>query len=123
MITFSHEGNFSKTFNFLRRNKKFKPSDLAKFGQIGVDALRSATPVDSGVTADSWYFEIVEREGTIEIRWNNSNIVKGVPIAVILQYGHATGTGGWVEGRDYINPAIQPIFNLIAENAWKELTR
>lgn len=123
MITFSHEGNFSKTFDFLKRNKKIRPSDLAKFGQIGVEALRSSTPVDSGLTADSWYFEIVEKNGQIELRWNNSNIVDGVPIAIILQYGHATGTGGWVEGRDYINPAIQPIFDLIADNAWKELTR
>lgn len=123
MITFSHEGNFSKTFDFLKRNKKIRPSDLAKFGQIGVEALRNSTPVDSGLTADSWYFEIVEKEGQIELRWNNSNVVDGVPIAIILQYGHATGTGGWVEGRDYINPAIQPIFDLIADNAWKELTR
>lgn len=123
MITFSHEGNFSKTFNFLKRNKKIQPSDLAKFGQIGVEALRNSTPVDSGLTAESWYFEIVEKNGQIELRWNNSNIVDGVPIAIILQYGHATGTGGWVEGRDYINPAIQPIFDLIADNAWKELTR
>ena len=123
MITFSHEGNFSKTFNFLRRNRKITITDLAKFGQLGVDALSANTPVDSGLTASSWYYDIVEKDGRIEIQWKNSNIQDGVPIAVILQYGHATGTGGWVEGIDYINPAIQPIFNLIAENAWKELTK
>lgn len=121
MITFTHKGNFSKTLNFLQRKINIK--DLEKFGAIGVEALREATPKDTGVTADSWYYRIVESNGRISIEWLNSNIQDGVPIAVILQYGHATGTGGWVEGIDYINPAIQPIFNLIAENAWKELTR
>ena len=121
MITFSHKGNFSKTLNFLKR--KISVSDLEKFGQVGVDALRQATPKDTGVTADSWYYQIVEKNGQISIEWSNSNIQDGVPIAVILQYGHATRTGGWVEGRDYINPAIQPIFDLIAENSWKELTK
>lgn len=122
MITFTHEGDFSKTFDFFKRAQKLTLPDLAKFGEIGAAALRANTPVDTGMTAASWYYDITQTDGRIEIQWNNRNIVNGVPIAVILQYGHATGTGGWVEGRDYINPAIQPIFDLIAENAWKELT-
>ena len=123
MIKFVHEGNFKKTFNFFKRSQKMDVIDLHKFGQLGVEALREATPVDSGLTAESWYYEISDDDGRLNIVWRNSNIQDGVPIAVILQYGHATGTGGWVEGRDYINPAIQPIFDAIAENAWKELTK
>lgn len=123
MITFSHKGNFSKTKNFLKGNHKLTLADLKKFGDLGVQVLAEATPYDTGKTAESWYYDIVDDNGTISIEWKNSNIVDGVPIAVILQYGHATGTGGWVEGRDYINPAIQPIFDLIAESAWKELTK
>lgn len=123
MITFSHKGNFSKTKNFLKGNHKLTLADLKKFGDLGVSVLAEATPYDTGTTARSWYYDIVDDNGTISIEWKNSNIVDGVPIAVILQYGHATGTGGWVEGRDYINPAIQPIFDLIAESAWKELTK
>ena len=86
-------------------------------------ALASATPVDSGETATSWYYEITNKNNTITISFHNSNIQNGVPIAIILQYGHGTGTGGWVQGRDYINPAIQPIFDQIANYAWKEVTR
>ena len=86
-------------------------------------ALASATPVDSGLTASSWSYEITNKNGTATISFRNSNIQNGVPIAIILQYGHATGTGGWVEGRDYINPAIQPIFDQIANDAWKEVER
>ena len=123
MITFSHKGNFSKTKNFLKGNHKLTLPDLKKFGDLGVQVLAEATPYDTGKTAESWYYDIVDDNGTISIEWKNSNVVDGVPIAVILQYGHATGTGGWVEGRDYINPAIQPIFDLIAESAWKELTK
>lgn len=121
MITFTHKGDFSKTFKFLQR--KINAKDLTKFGELGVVALREATPKDTGVTADSWYYRIVEENGRLSIEWLNSNIQNGVPIAIILQYGHATGTGGWVEGIDYINPAIRPIFQSIADNAWRELTR
>lgn len=85
-------------------------------------ALASATPVDSGETAGSWYYRIENRKGSAIISFHNSNIQNGVPIAIILQYGHGTGTGGWVEGIDYINPAIQPIFDEIAKNAWREVT-
>lgn len=124
MISFGHKGDFSKTMKFLVQAKNsVKLSDLDKYGREGVAALASATPVDTGETANSWYYEIVRGNGTISITFNNSHIQNGVPIAVILQYGHGTGTGGWVEGRDYINPAIQPIFDKIAENAWREVTK
>ena len=124
MISFRQKGDFSKTMQFLVKAKKgIKLSDLDKYGREGVAALASATPVDTGETANSWYYEIVHENGTITITFNNSHIQNGVPIAVILQYGHGTGTGGWVEGRDYINPAIQPIFDKIAENAWREVTK
>ena len=124
MISFRQKGDFSKTMQFLVKAKKgVKLSDLDKYGREGVAALASATPVDTGETANSWYYEIVHENGTITIMFNNSHIQNGVPIAVILQYGHGTGTGGWVEGRDYINPAIQPLFDKIAENAWREVTK
>ena len=91
---------------------------------FGFDKFKeAATPVDSGETAASWYYEITNKNNTITISFHNSNIQNGVPIAILLQYGHGTGTGGWVQGRDYINPAIQPIFDQIAEYAWKEVTR
>ena len=86
-------------------------------------ALASATPVESGQTASSWYYEIEQSAGSTTIRFNNSNINKGVPIAIILQYGHGTGTGGWVQGRDYINPAIQPVFDRIVQEVWREVTK
>jgi hypothetical protein len=98
-------------------------SDLDKYGREGVAALASATPVESGLTASSWYYKIERSNGSVSINFYNSNIQNGVPIAVILQYGHGTGTGGWVEGRDYINPAIRPIFDKIANDAWREVTR
>ena len=124
MINFRQKGDFSKTMQFLGKAKKgVTLADLDKYGREGVAALASATPVDTGETANSWYYEIVRGNGTVSINFNNSNVQNGVPIAVILQYGHGTGTGGWVEGRDYINPAIQPIFDKIAENAWREVTK
>lgn len=124
MIKFEHKGNFTKTSNFLSKAKKaLRFSTLDKYGQAGVAALSSATPKDSGKTASSWYYEIERQNGSISINFNNSNVNKGVPIAIILQMGHGTGTGGWVEGRDYINPAIRPIFDEIANSAWKEVTK
>lgn len=124
MITFRHKGDFSKTTRYLERVKSaIRLSDLDKYGQAGVAALASATPTETGKTASSWYYEIEKSNSTIKINFNNSNINDGVPIAVILQLGHGTGTGGWVEGRDYINPAIQPIFDEIANNAWREVTK
>ena len=124
MITFRHKGDFSKTTKFLGKARKaVNLRDLDKYGRQGVAALASATPVESGLTANSWRYEIERGAGTISIVFSNSNIQNGVPIAIILQYGHGTGTGGWVEGRDYINPAIQPIFDKITNEAWREVTR
>lgn len=124
MISFRQKGDFSKLTRYLERVKEaVKVGDLDKYGREGVAALASATPVDSGKTANSWYYEIENKKGSASITFYNSNIQNGVPIAIILQYGHGTGTGGWVQGRDYINPAIQPIFDKIAENAWREVTK
>lgn len=124
MITFRQKGDFSKLTRFLERAKNaVKIGDLDKYGREGVAALSSATPVDSGETAKSWYYEITNKNGRATITFYNSNIQNGVPIAIILQYGHGTGTGGWVEGRDYINPSIQPIFDKIADSAWREVTK
>ena len=124
MITFRHTGDFSKTTRFLEKVKgAVRLSDLDRYGREGVTALASATPVDSGLTAKSWYYTITNKNGSITITFNNSNIQNGVPIAIILQYGHGTRNGGWVQGRDYINPAIQPIFDNIANNAWREVTK
>lgn len=124
MIKFTHKGDFSKFSSFLEKAKNVvKIGELDKYGEAGVAALSSATPVDSGVTASSWYYEIERQNGKVAINFCNSNNNDGVPIAIILQLGHATGTGGWVEGRDYINPAIRPVFDEIANNAWKEVTK
>lgn len=124
MITFRQHGDFANLTKFLEgASKTFDIKILDKYGQAGVNTLSSATPVDSGKTANSWYYKIENRKGSTAIVFCNSNVQNGVPIAIILQYGHGTGTGGWVEGRDYINPAIQPIFDEIANHAWKEVTR
>lgn len=124
MITIRHKGDFSKTTRFLERAKHaVRLADLDRYGREGVAALASATPVESGLTASSWYYEITYTKSGAKITFYNSNIQNGVPIAIILQYGHGTGTGGWVEGRDYINPAIQPIFDKLANEAWREVTR
>ena len=123
MISFSHKGDLSKTSRFLKRAKNaIRLSDLAKYGEKGVAALASATPVDTGLTARSWYYSITNSRGLITIKFDNSNIQNGVPIAIILQYGHGTRNGGWVQGRDYINPAIQPIFDQMVNELWREVT-
>lgn len=123
-ITFQQKGNFSKATRYMERIKEiFHFGLLDKYGRDGVAALSSATPVDSGNTANSWYYEIENKKGQVRINFLNSNIDQGVPIAIILQYGHGTGTGGWVQGRDYINPAIQPVFDRILQDIWKEVTR
>ena len=124
MITFRHKGDFKKTNRYLERIRQaVHMGILDKYGREGVTALSSATPLDSGLTASSWSYEIQNGRGTASIVFKNSNINQGVPIAVILQYGHGTGTGGWVQGRDYINPAIQPIFDRIVNEAWREVTK
>ncbi len=123
MIIFKQEGNFDKTENFLNRmKKKDYLKILDRYGVAGVNVLKSATPIESGETANSWSYEIEENRGNCKIIFNNSHINKGVNIAIILQYGHGTGTGGYVTGIDYINPAIKPIFDQIAQEAWKEVT-
>ena len=124
MISFRQKGDFSKLNRYLERVKESaKIGVLDKYGREGVAALASATPVETGKTANSWYYEIKRQNGSVSIEFKNSNIKDGIPIAVILQYGHGTGTGGWVQGRDYINPAIQPIFDKIADSAWKEVSK
>ena len=122
LIRITSKGDFNNTFRFLKKMSNFKVNKiLEKYGAMGVSALAAATPVDSGLTADSWGYEIsVEKEGAT-IHWTNTNQNNGVYIAVILQYGHGTGTGGYVQGRDYINPAIRPVFDKIAEEAWMEV--
>lgn len=124
MISFRQKGDFSKLSSFLEKAKEaVKIGDLDQYGREGVAALASATPKDSGLTANSWYYEITRANESVSISFHNKNIQNGVPIAIILQYGHGTGTGGWVQGRDYINPTIRPLFDKIANNAWKEVTK
>lgn len=124
MIKFRHKGDFSKVTRYLVKSKgATRRFDFDKYGQAGVTALASATPVDSGATANAWSYEIKQTAGKASITFTNSHVNKGVPIAIILQYGHGTGTGGYVQGRDYINPAIQPIFDQLADSAWKEVTK
>lgn len=124
MIEFQYEGDFIETNKFLKRLLKINNEiDFNSYGQKGVKALASATPIDSGITADSWSYEIEKAKDSVTITWSNSNVVSGVPIAIILQYGHGTGTGGYVQGRDYINPAIQPVFDEISEAVRREVSK
>lgn len=122
MVTFKHVGDFKKTELFLNRVKKIRFAGiLEKYARAGVEALARATPIDSGETAQRWGYEIEEKEGRVSLHFTNDHINDDVNIAIILQYGHGTRQGGYVEGRDYINPAIAPIFDQIAEAAWKEV--
>lgn len=125
-ITIEAKGNFSKTYQALNKLNLFSTyklmSILEKYGKEGLNALQSTTPKDSGLTADSWSYDIQVEKDKVTISWNNSNIHDGVPIAVLIQYGHGTGTGGYVQGVDYINPAMHPIFKQIADSAWKEVS-
>lgn len=124
MISFRQKGGFTKTARYMQKLRDaVRLGILDKYGREGVAALASATPLDSGETANSWSYEIVQQRGSVRITFNNSHINKGVPIAIILQYGHGTGTGGWVQGRDYINPAIQPVFDKIERSLWEEVTK
>lgn len=122
-IRYTSKGDFSKTYKFLDNVKKFKPETILKrYAKEGVAALKAATPHESGLTANSWSYEIEIKDGkNATIHWINSNRNKGVNIAVILQYGHGTRNGGYVVGRDYINPAMKPVFDKIAAEAWKEV--
>jgi len=124
MISFRQKGDFKKLTRYLEKAKEaVKLGDLDKYGKEGVAALASATPVDTGKTANSWYYEIEHKNGSVTITFNNSNIQNGVLIAIILFYGHGTRNGGWVEGRDYINPTIRPVFDRLANQAWEEVTK
>lgn len=124
IIQFKQKGDFSKTESFLKKLRKLDlDSVLRKYGELGVQALASATPVETGKTAASWDYKIEKGKGVVTITWTNSNVNNGVPIALLIQYGHGTGTGGYVQGRDYIKPAIQPIFDNLAKALWEEVTR
>ena len=124
MISFRQKGDYSKLQKYLKGLSEIdQRGDLDQYGREGVNALASATPQDTGLTSQSWEYKIERKRGSVTISFSNTNVQDGVPIAIILQYGHATGTGGWVQGRDYINPAIRPIFDKLAEDAWKEVTR
>ena len=120
-ISASSDGSFDKTESWLKKMTQGPSifSKLERFGDMGVAALAAATPTESGLTARSWYYEIIQEKGSWSIVWGNSNVINGVPIAVLLQYGHGTGTGGYVAGRDYINPALKPIFDQAVEEGWK----
>lgn len=124
MITFKQKGDFSKTTSYLVKAKKpINVSLLEKYGKEGVAALEAATPFYSGLTAKSWQYRVSITNNRAVLSFYNTNIQNGVPIAVILQYGHATRNGSWVEGRDYINPAIQPVFDKLANEAWREVIK
>ena len=122
-IKVRHKGNFNKTTRFLMSMKERKfLKNLEKYGRVGVDALRDATPKRTGLTADSWDYEIHWTKGTYTIAWTNSNMAeRGMPVAILIQYGHGTHNGGYVQGIDYINPALAPVFDKIANDAWKEV--
>lgn len=119
-IQIESKGSFKNTEKFLRtmeRGDIFRALD--HYGLIGCVALAYATPIDSGLTAESWTFATSKKRNTYWIIWKNTNVVDGTPLAILLQYGHGTGTGGYVQGRDYINPAIKPVFDMIANEVWK----
>ena len=125
VISFRQKGDFKKFEKYLKdvREAAKAKTVFDMYGRAGVQSLSSATPIDSGLAASSWYYETEISSTSAKITFYNSDIENGFPVAIMLQYGHGTGTGGWVEGRDYINPAIQPIFDKLADDAWKEVTR
>jgi hypothetical protein len=123
-IEITQRGSFDNTERYLRHlSQDDLFATLSRYGSLGVSALSNATPSRTGLTAESWYYEIVSRKGYYSIRWHNRNMHEGRPIAILIQYGHGTGTGGYVQGRDYIMPAIRPIFDQMASDAWKEVTK
>lgn len=123
MVTAKVIGSFKNTLTFLNKCSKIKDTlDLTKYAEAGLNALKSATPKNTGLTADSWSYEIIEKNGNYTIQYNNNNIQNGINVAILIQYGHATRSGTYVQGIDYINPALKPIFDNIANTAWKELT-
>lgn len=123
MIIFESSGSFNKTESFLTKMSRGDVFQaLEAYAQEGVRALSAATPIDSGATAASWAYQVQRSKGSYSITWTNGNVVNGAPIAIMLQYGHGTGTGGYVQGRDYINPAMKPVFDRIADKVWKAVT-
>lgn len=123
MLRRSSSGSFAKTTAFLEKLQSGQIfQNLDHYGRAGVDALARATPIETGLAANSWGYQVSKTKGQVSISWFNTDVEGGVNIAVILQYGHGTGTGGWVQGRDYINPAIQPIFDKILEDVWRQVT-
>lgn len=122
MIVIRERGSFQKTERYLKglRRRQLRPI-LERYAKEGMAVLAAATPVDSGVTAASWGYEISITKSGFSVAWTNDNVVKGVPIAIILQYGHATGTGGFVQGQDYINPAIRPVIDKMTDTLWREV--
>lgn len=124
MIKVRQKGSFNNSINFLSRSqKKLNNVDYDKYGMRGVRLLKEHTPKDTGKTSESWSYDISKEKNLVTISFHNSNIQNGVPIVIILQYGHATRNGGWVEGIDYINPSVRSLFNEIAEDLWKEVTK
>jgi hypothetical protein len=123
LIQFTQKGSFDHTEKYLNHLSKDNVfAILSKYGTKGMNALSNATPVDTGLTAESWYYEIKQRKGYYSIVWHNRHVEEGRPIAILIQYGHGTRNGGYVQGRDYIMPAIQPIFDEMANDVWKEVT-
>lgn len=122
MISLKSSGSFKNFEAFLKKASKSSVDDLDQYGKMGVAALQRATPTDTGVTARSWTYTVNRAVGKQEIVWYNTNTHNGENIAVLIQYGHGTGNGGYIVGRDYINPAIQPLFDKIANEVWKKVT-
>jgi len=123
MISFRQHGDFKNTERFFKRAPNVDYRKILDFyGKAGVRALEKATPADTGLTASSWEYSYTIEKGRFSVSWNNTNIEDGAPIAILIQYGHGTRNGGYVQGRDYINPALKPIFDSLAEQAWKEIT-
>lgn len=122
-IRIKQKGNFKNTELFLKNAKNFDPMPvLQRYGEIGVTELAMNTPVDTGLTAASWYYEIEKTKDGYILTWNNSNIVNGLNIAILIQYGHGTNGGTYVQGRDYINPALRDIFDTLSVQLWREVS-
>jgi hypothetical protein len=123
VISFVSRGSFSNMESFLKKAAKTDILSILKAcGQEGVSALASATPIESGLASSSWDYQVSGSGGKFRIIWTNSDVENGFPVAIMLQYGYGTGTGGYVQGRDYINPAMKPVFDRIADKVWKAVT-
>lgn len=122
MISFQHKGDFEKSFGFLKKlSRRNLMKNLEEYGRRGVDALSAATPQDTGATAQSWSYQIKVTDKSTTIHWLNSHLAGTIPVAILIQYGHGTRNGGYVQGRDFINPALQPIFDAMVEEIWREV--